>query len=81
MEQINETNETVVHVGSIVPILANLEPNSQRTVLAGFRLAHLNRKLLVNGEAWMVAELFINESDISKIMARMVRVQPEEQCV
>lgn len=71
-----QSNEAIVHVGSIVPILANLKPDSQKIVLEGFKLAHINRKLSIRGEVWMIADLFLNEEDPSKIMAKLVKADP-----
>lgn len=72
------TNEQVVHIGSVVPVLAHLTEYSQQIILDGFRMAYLHRYVDVKGVRWEIVDIYSDPKTPSKILAR-VQERPLEQ--
>lgn len=78
MENNKQNDETIVHIGQIVPLLANLTVMAPKVILDGFKLAFLNRYVMVQAQQYRIAEIFIDPTNCSKIMAKLVKVVEEQ---
>lgn len=65
---------TLVHIGSIVPMLVQLVPVSKRTVLDAYRKAYVGRRITVKGVLYEIVKVELDKETPGKIMARLVKI-------
>src|SRR5581483_5599834 len=48
----------VIHIGSILPSLADLTPVTQSIILTGFKMAYINRRVPLHDVTYLIVDVF-----------------------
>jgi hypothetical protein len=67
----------IVHIGSVQPSLMNLTPMTQNVLVGGYRMAYLHRRIRLHDALYIIAEIWADQQQTGKILARMERIEED----